>query len=79
MTHHPKAIYCTTQECLESHDPACTHDPLCSGFGWAHDAQLTKEQRENLGLPPFGEISYRKALRYMRAYRKQLREELEWN
>lgn len=48
----------------------CEHDGGCSGFGWAHDAQLTIDQRVELGLPIKGEISMAHAKRLMRAYRK---------
>lgn len=51
----------------------CEHDPYCSGFGWAHDAQLTLKQRKELGLPPSGEVSMKKAKRLMRKHRKELR------
>lgn len=49
--------------------PPCQHDDKCSGFGWAHDAQMTPTQRAELGLPE-GEISVAHAKRIMRAYRK---------
>lgn len=52
----------------------CEHSPWCSGFGWAHEARLTHEQRVELGLPEFEEISYKKAVRAMRAHRKTLRD-----
>lgn len=48
----------------------CEHDSGCSGFGWAHDALLTLDQRLELGLPIEGEISVAHAKRLMRAYRK---------
>lgn len=51
----------------------CAHDPRCPGFGWAHDADLTPKQREELGLPA-GELSLKRAKRAMRAHRKALRD-----
>lgn len=48
----------------------CGHDPLCSGAGWMHDAQVTPEQRSQVGLPEEGEFSMTQAKRLMRAYRK---------
>lgn len=48
----------------------CAHDPGCSGFGWAHDAGLTMQQREELGLPLTGEFSMAHAKRIVKAYRK---------
>lgn len=50
--------------------PLCDHDMDCSGFGWMHDAQITVEQRRQLGLPLTGEISMAHAKRIMKAYRK---------
>jgi hypothetical protein len=47
----------------------CEHDADCSGVGWAHDAALTLEQRNELGLPE-GEQSMAHAKRLMRSYRK---------
>lgn len=65
-----------TPEEYENREP-CEHDPLCSGFGWAHEAGLTVKHRKDLGLPVRGEISMRVAVRVMRAHRKQLREAAE--
>ena len=48
----------------------CEHDEYCSGFGWGHDAELTLDQRLELGLPINGEVSVAHAKRLMRAYRK---------
>lgn len=70
MTHHPKAVWCDEAACPEPHDPACEHDPLCSGGGWAHEALLTLSERKELGLSEEGEISMAHAKRIMRAYRK---------
>lgn len=47
----------------------CGHDPNCSGAGWAHDAELTPEQRVAVGLPE-GEFSMKQTKRIVRAYRK---------
>jgi hypothetical protein len=51
----------------------CEHDRYCSGFGWAHDAQVTPAQRRELGIPRH-EVSMKKAKRAMRAHRKAMRD-----
>jgi hypothetical protein len=52
----------------------CEHDQNCSGAGWGHDSELTQKERADLGLPAVGELSFKKAVRMLRAYRKQLKE-----
>lgn len=48
----------------------CEHDPYCPGYGLAHDAGLTQDERLALNIPEGKPMSNQKQKRLMRLLRK---------
>lgn len=55
----------------------CQHDTHCPGYGLAHDAGMSKSERESIGVPLGKDLSQQKLKRLLRSLRKQQREEDE--